>query len=83
MSQGSGKSLANPKPVRGFSNWLDQKVGWTGGYKEESKARGFVHGVWHTGAGIFTANSNEFSRAKQQFQRGWTSQEPQDEMSQD
>eukprot|EP00483_Globobulimina_turgida_P009286 UN09305 len=76
------KNLANPKPARGFSNWLDTQMGWTGGYKEESKARGFVHGVWHTGAGITTFNKHEFSRASEQFQKGWSSTS-QDEMSQD
>ena len=67
----NNKKLANPKAVRGFSNWLDEKAGWHGGYKEESKVRGFVHGVWHTGAGVCTFNKKEFSRAKEQFKKGW------------
>ncbi len=81
MSQ-QKKNLANPKPARGFSNWLDKQMGWNGGYKEESKARGCVHGVWHTGAGIATFNKHEFSRAADQFSKGWSSGS-QDEMSQD
>eukprot|EP00484_Ammonia_sp_Unknown_P005401 CAMPEP_0197057388 /NCGR_PEP_ID=MMETSP1384-20130603/96688_1 /TAXON_ID=29189 /ORGANISM="Ammonia sp." /LENGTH=72 /DNA_ID=CAMNT_0042491793 /DNA_START=74 /DNA_END=289 /DNA_ORIENTATION=+ len=65
------KPLANPKPVRGFSDKLDNAMGWNDGYKNESKVRGFIHGVWHTGAGVVTLNPKEFSRAGDQFKRGW------------
>lgn len=65
------KKLANPQGMRSFSDRLDAKVGWEGGYKETSGTRGFIHGVWHTGAGIATFNGKEFSRAGEQFSKMW------------
>ena len=61
--------LANPPAVRGFSDRLDEFMGWEGDYKDESRARGLVHGAWHTGAGIVTGNPREFERAGEQFDR--------------
>ena len=64
--------------MRGFSNYLDELFGWKDGYKDESSIRGFIHGVWHTGAGVcrFVSSGNagdEFIRAGQQFDRLTTS----------
>ncbi len=68
-SQQKGNSgLANPQPVRNFSNKLDDVV-WKDGYKDKSCSRGVVHGVWHTGAGVFTGNKAEFTRAGEQFNK--------------
>lgn len=70
--------LANPPAARGVSDWLDNTMDWQGGYKESSRTRGCIHGVWHTGAGLLAAvtpgNNNaagEFGRAGQQFSRMW------------
>ena len=59
--------LINPPPVRNFSDKLDNAIGWEGGYKEDSRVRGFIHGTWHAGAGIVTGNPKEFDRAGEQF----------------
>ena len=61
----SSKKLANPPAARGLSNWLDKQMGWYS--PSDSRVRGAIHGVWHTGAGICTFNSREFSRAGEQF----------------
>ncbi len=67
--------------MRSFSDKLDSVAGWHGGYKETSGTRGFVHGMWHTGAGVsaavgsvFGGNGNasgEFRRAGDQFSKMW------------
>ena len=61
--------LANPSAWRDASNKLDKAMGWEGNYKDESRLRGFVHGVWHSGAGIVTGNPKEFDRAGEQFSK--------------
>ncbi len=70
--------LANPAGMRSLSDKLDDAAGWSGGYKESSGTRGFIHGVWHTGAGVVAAvtpgNNNakgEFGRAGDQFSKIW------------
>ena len=65
------RPLANPEGMRSFSDKLDSAMGWEGGYKEESKFWGAIHGVWHTGAGIVTLNPKEFDWAGEQFKKGW------------
>ena len=66
--------------MRGFSDKLDDVMGWECGYKETSGTRGFVHGVWHGGAGIWDAvrpsdgtnnAGGEFGRAADQFSKMW------------
>jgi len=61
------KRLANPQEMRSFSDRVDDRMGWHGGYKDSSRPRGFIHGVWHYGAGVATFNKNEFRRGNQQF----------------
>ena len=68
-NKGNSKPLANPPEWRDRSNKLDKAMGWEGDYKDESRLRGFVHGVWHTGAGIATGNPKEFDRAGEQFSK--------------
>jgi hypothetical protein len=76
---GHGK-LTNPPGMRSMSDKLDQAVGWEGAYKESSGPRGFIHGVWHTGAGVVGAVTpgdnnakGEFQRAGEQFSKMWES----------
>jgi hypothetical protein len=67
------RDLANPAPVRGFSDWLDNKMNWHGAHKTTSSTRGIVHGVWHAGAGVVKScgvtqsSRDEFTRAGEQF----------------
>ena len=68
-SKSGGQPLANPKPMRNFSDRLDSAMGWEGKYKEDSKVRGFIHGTWHQGAGLITGNEREFDRAREQFDK--------------
>lgn len=69
--------VGNNKEMRGVSNWLDEKLGWDEGYKEKSGTRGFIHGVWHTGAGVvqYVQGNNEnadaeWKQAGAQFKKG-------------
>jgi hypothetical protein len=66
----SGKEpLANPEGMRSFSDRLDKFMGWEGQYKDDSRLRGFVHGVWHDGAGLITGNPREHERANEQYKK--------------
>jgi hypothetical protein len=62
------KPLANPKGMRSASDWLDNKI-WKGQYKDNSRVRGFIHGVWHNAAGFITRNPREHERAKEQYKK--------------
>ena len=63
------KPLANPPAMRGFSDRVDRFMGWEGDYKNDSRLRGFIHGAWHTGAGVATGNKREYDRAGEQFNK--------------
>ncbi len=52
--------LANPKGMRNVSDRLDKAMGWEGAYKDESRVRAGIHGVWHWGAGVATGNQKEY-----------------------
>ena len=67
-------NLYNPKGPRNLSDRLDQAVGWHGAYKESSGTRGFIHGVWHSGACLGAAvtggnAAGECKRARDQFSK--------------
>jgi hypothetical protein len=51
-------------------------MGWEGDYRNTSRLRGIVHGIWHYGAGVLTLNGNEFTRGNEQFSRTFRSTSP-------
>merc|ERR1719419_111942 len=48
---------------RGFSNWLDDKMGWHDGYKDSSKWRAAIHYAKHQGTYLVNGNEREKHRA--------------------
>lgn len=69
------KGVSNSKAFRRLSDRLDNAF-WPAGYKEESKSRAAVHGLYHGGVGALKkmvgnqegANA-EFKRSKEQFDK--------------
>ena len=65
MSDQKSKATLNNDPSdRAASNWLDKKMGWEGGYKEESCTRGILHGLYHDRQGNIREQKGDHDGAK-------------------
>lgn len=80
------KELSNDPFFRKISDYLDDKLDWKNEKQEQSGTRGFLHGIYHTMIGTFKyfannieGSSNEYSRAKIQFNRMKTQPLPESE----
>jgi hypothetical protein len=60
------KGVSNNKEMRGFSNWLDNKMDWQGESKDGSGTRGFIHGVYHSSVGVgkYVCGNSEGGKAE-------------------
>ena len=69
FSGGKGSTSLEPdiKPLRGFSDRLDNSFG--GGPIYEKAVRPVIHGVYHAGRGLESGNAAEIARAKDQFSK--------------
>ena len=69
FSGGKGSTSLEPdiKPLRGFSDRLDNSFG--GGPIYEKAVRPVIHGVYHAGRGFESGNAAEIARAKDQFSK--------------
>ncbi len=65
MSEQNKKPTLNNDPGdRSISDWLDKKMGWEGGYKEESCPRGIIHGLYHDRQGNIREKQGDKEGAK-------------------
>lgn len=63
------KGVSNNSYWRDKSDRLDEAMGWTGGYKEDSAVRGTIHGVYHSAVGVIKHCSGNTEGAQAEFDR--------------
>lgn len=69
MSNQNKPTLNNDPGHRSISDRLDKAMGWEGEKKDQSCARGMIHGIYHDREGIKREQKGDHEGAKLEWNR--------------